>query len=581
MPAPETRPASSHVRHYVVSATCLVAVLLYLDRFCVSMAEIYIKEDLGLTDAQVGMMLSAFFWAYALAQVPSGWLADRFGGRWMLTIYVLAWSLFTGLLGVAIGFVMLFALRLAIGVGQAGAYPTAANLVSKWVPFSGRGLASSIIAVGGRVGGALAMVLTGYLIAAFVPLSVPAELTPDDWLDAPGFCHAVAQESAATPRDKAAAAHQRITLRLLRAVELRKLVALADSHGDVTGLRESLTEELNHVVKDADFYRTEDFEFIDLPKEALRYKRVAERGGALKPEELARFNRLLLEGAYPKYIRKIYVHGWRPVMFVYGTLGLLVAGLFWFILRDRPQDHPRCSAAELAVIEHGRLPEATRPDGEDRGVPVKAMLLSRSMWLVNAAQFFTNAGWVFVVTWLPRYLADRHQVPVELRGWMAFIPMFVGFKGMLLGGRLTDWLVRRIGLRWGRALPMSLTRFVGMAAYLYCMTDPGNPWLAVAAFSVVTFSTDLGVASVWAYYQDVSGRYVGSLLGWGNMWGNFAAGIMTSLLIALIGDAMRWEYAFLACAIAFFLSGIAALGVDASKAVFREDDKARDDKVTR
>jgi nitrate/nitrite transporter NarK len=323
---------------------------------------------------------------------------------------------------------------------------------------------------------------------------------------------------------------------------------------------------MNQILKRADFYRPEDFEFIDVPNEAQRYQQKLSAGETLALPELERLNRLLLEAAYPKHIKKIYVAGWRPTMVVYGTLGIFVAAFFWFCLRDRPSEHPRVSAAELALIEQGRPPEATSPEGRVGAFPLRAVLASRSVWLVSAQQFFTNAGWAFIVTWMPRYFAERHQVPVELRGWMAFIPLAVGWFGMLLGGRLTDSLVRHVGLRWGRALPMSLTRFFAMAAYLFCLTDPASPWVAVAAFSVVTFSVDLGTASVWAFKQDVGGRYVASILGWGNMWGNIGAAIMARLLVTIMEDAqgvLYWPYAFLACAIAFFLSGVAALGVDA------------------
>src|SRR5262249_36557099 len=85
----------TRVRHVVVTLTTLAAVLLYLDRFCLSFTERFIKEDLRLSNEQMALLLSAFFWTYSLAQVPSGYLTDRFGARRMLTLYILSWSLFT------------------------------------------------------------------------------------------------------------------------------------------------------------------------------------------------------------------------------------------------------------------------------------------------------------------------------------------------------------------------------------------------------------------------------------------------------------------------------------------------------
>ena len=154
------------VRYQIIGATTLTAVLLYLDRICI--AEIAkldeFKADLGLTDDQKGSVLSAFFLTYALAQVPAGWLSDRFGARSMLPAYILIWSLCTALTGLAQGFVMLIAARLLFGVAQAGCYPTAGSLIKRWTPLSQRGTASSIVSFGGRLGGALAPALTAWLL---------------------------------------------------------------------------------------------------------------------------------------------------------------------------------------------------------------------------------------------------------------------------------------------------------------------------------------------------------------------------------------------------------------------------------
>ena len=181
----------TRVRYLVVAVTALMAVLLYLDRFCISFAEVFIKEDLGLTDTQVGWMLSAFFWTYALSQVPSGWLTDRFGPRVMLTGYVLGWSLLTGLTGLAASFGILIVLRFGFGMAQAGAYPTGASIIGRWMPVSARATASSVVSVGGRMGGWLALFASGPLIVWLTPASTPATLQPPDLLDVPRFCHAI------------------------------------------------------------------------------------------------------------------------------------------------------------------------------------------------------------------------------------------------------------------------------------------------------------------------------------------------------------------------------------------------------
>jgi ACS family glucarate transporter-like MFS transporter len=148
------------MRYLMICMGTLVAVLLYLDRICLSTAIASVKQDLGISRDQGDLLLGAFFWSYALGQLPAGWLGDRYGARWMLGLFILLWSVSTGLLGFATTLAGVWWLRLSCGLFEAGAYPLAAGIVRRWVPLHSRGVASSFIAVGGRLGGALAPVFT-------------------------------------------------------------------------------------------------------------------------------------------------------------------------------------------------------------------------------------------------------------------------------------------------------------------------------------------------------------------------------------------------------------------------------------
>lgn len=150
----------SRVRFQMIFLAMLVAVLLYLDRICMSTASEAVAKDLNISKGELDWLLGAFFWTYALGQLPAGWLGDRYGARWMLSAYIVLWSLSTGLMGVANGSVAILVLRLCCGLFEAGAYPVAAGIVGRWMPIGSRGVASSVVAVGGRLGGAIAPVLT-------------------------------------------------------------------------------------------------------------------------------------------------------------------------------------------------------------------------------------------------------------------------------------------------------------------------------------------------------------------------------------------------------------------------------------
>ncbi|RIL02173.1 MAG: MFS transporter, partial [Proteobacteria bacterium] len=128
--------------------------IAYLDRVCISTAAPAIKADLGLSDTQMGWGFSAFTIAYALFEVPSGWLADRFGARWMLTRIVLWWSAMTALTGAARGLGSLVALRWLFGMGEAGVLPSLARAFGRWLPVRERGRAFGLTIMAGALGGA-------------------------------------------------------------------------------------------------------------------------------------------------------------------------------------------------------------------------------------------------------------------------------------------------------------------------------------------------------------------------------------------------------------------------------------------
>ncbi len=124
----------THARTILLGFVLSLTAIAYLDRVCISAAKPAIKNALQLSDSQMGYVFSAFTFAYALFEIPSGWLADRFGPRLMITRIVVAWSLLTALTGAASGFLSLFVIRLLFGAGEAGMFPGLARAFAHWVP---------------------------------------------------------------------------------------------------------------------------------------------------------------------------------------------------------------------------------------------------------------------------------------------------------------------------------------------------------------------------------------------------------------------------------------------------------------
>src|SRR6516162_7585638 len=137
----------------------LLAVVTYLDRVCISVAGPRIQEYLHFGPQQWGWVVGAFALAYAVFEIPGGWMADRFGPRLTLTRIVLWWSAFTALTGTVSSFPGLLMTRFFFGAGEAGAFPNAAASIASWFPLGERGRAFGLLSMAMQTGGALSPLL--------------------------------------------------------------------------------------------------------------------------------------------------------------------------------------------------------------------------------------------------------------------------------------------------------------------------------------------------------------------------------------------------------------------------------------
>jgi len=154
------------IRYLLVGVTFFLSLLLYIDRACISVAKDSIIKDLGLTESQMGWVFATFTLGYALAQTPSGAMADKLGPRLILTFVVGLWSIFTAVTGAAWNFVSMLFARFIFGATEAGAFPGMARASLSWFPLKERGLVTGINFSASRLGGALALPLMVWLIDA-------------------------------------------------------------------------------------------------------------------------------------------------------------------------------------------------------------------------------------------------------------------------------------------------------------------------------------------------------------------------------------------------------------------------------
>jgi sugar phosphate permease len=155
------------VRHIVLWLTVLVYLITYMDRGIISSAAPSIQEEYGFSDQTLGWILGLFQLAYALFQIPGGWLGDRFGPRRVLAAIVIWWSVFTAITAMSWNAVSMGVARFLFGAGEAGAFPNATRSLSRWMLPAERGFAQGLTHAGARLGGALTPLIVVALITSF------------------------------------------------------------------------------------------------------------------------------------------------------------------------------------------------------------------------------------------------------------------------------------------------------------------------------------------------------------------------------------------------------------------------------
>ena len=410
------------VRYAILSIATANAFILYLDRVCMGavVQSQSFQSEMNLSKQDVGDILACFFFAYALGQTPAGYLADRFGPRRMLVIYILAWSLCTALTGFVGGLIGLIVVRSACGLAEAGAYPASGLLISKWFPFQHRARANSIVAFGGRIGNSLALWLTALAIAS--------------------------------------------------------------------------------------------------------------------------------------------LGSWRPVLWIYGSVGIALAIATHIVFRDHPTLHPWTNAAEQNLVPPPEVKVA-------KTFPWRALATHRGLWFLNIASLGMNFGWAFLITWLPTYLQEVRGLDQITASRYVSLALGASLGGMLFGGWWCDALTRRYGQAWGRRLPFLLGGSTAALAYLICPLLPSAVAVA-AACAIVAFATDSVMPAVWALGQDIGGTHVASTMAWSNMWGNFGASAVAKIIPIILATSLHqknWQEIFYLCAIGFVVLAISSLFIDSTK----------------
>jgi MFS family permease len=168
----------------VLLAIC--AVINYVDRGNLAIAAPLLKDELGISASQLGILLSAFFWTYTALHFVSGWMVDRFDAGRLIAVGFFLWSLATAATGLVRGFAILLIMRLMLGIGESVMVPGSSKLLAVHLPEHHRGFANGILQASWSAGPAVGTVGAGLLIASYGwrPVFIGIGLISLAWLPA-------------------------------------------------------------------------------------------------------------------------------------------------------------------------------------------------------------------------------------------------------------------------------------------------------------------------------------------------------------------------------------------------------------
>lgn len=388
--APTTQaPTLSRLRWGIILLLLLAAIVNYLDRANLSIANTTIAAEFGFSQTEMGLLLSAFLWPYALANLPAGWLVDKFGPKLMFSAALGLWSGFTVLAAFVNSYSFFYGLRMMLGISESPFFTSGIKITHRWFGENERGLPTAIINTGSQIANAIAPPILTILLITF---------------------------------------------------------------------------------------------------------------------------------------------GWRGMFVAIGLMGLPLLFAWWKFYRDP-------DAREDALLHAGH--HSVLPQEKSAKASWGALFLYPATWAMVIGNFsimFTI--WVYL-TWLPSYLEKSLGFSLKATGWIASIPFLAGIFGVLVGGILSDRLVRRgLAAITSRKIPIVLG-----AALAACFVAPipfvDSTPLAISLLALGYFFSQMPQGALWTLASDIAPKEqvasLGAIQNFGGFLGAALAPIVTGVILDMTG----------------------------------------------
>ncbi|MBM3811626.1 MAG: MFS transporter [Acidimicrobiia bacterium] len=256
-------------------------------------------------------------------------------------------------------------------------------------------------------------------------------------------------------------------------------------------------------------------------------------------------------------------YGWRSPFFLFGSVGLLWAAVWYFYYRDTPEEHSGVNKAELDLIHNSLGGPRSKTSVS---VPWKAILSSSTLWTLSL-MYFCYAYCVSVyLDWFPKYLNDHRGYNLKQMGFYAALPLLAGTIGDLAGGWVSDiWAHRSGNLKLARR-GVAIAGFVIAAAGIVPATLTSDPEACVAFTCLGVFGLEVTVGVSWAIPLDIGGDFAGSVSAVMNTCGNIG-GALSPTVLAYLVKWYGWDVPFLLASALCVTAALLFTRIDATRRI--------------
>lgn len=252
--------------------------------------------------------------------------------------------------------------------------------------------------------------------------------------------------------------------------------------------------------------------------------------------------------------------GWRITFGLFGSIGIVWAVAWYAWYRDRPEDHPAITPAEVAWIQQ---------DGGPPGryaTPWAAIFRSRNLYAIGLMYFAFGYGLYFYFTWLPTYLISVLGFSTLAGGAFAALPFLLAGIADVAGGWLTDRLSRAHGLRVGRCY-LGCASFMICAGLLFGSTVIDSAIAKAVLLACALASADFALSAAWAVNLDIAPNHAGVITGWMNTLGNLGGLVGPLVVGVVVAQYQSWAIPFYITAALYVVGGLAWLVIDPTQPI--------------